>query len=413
MKTFNQLLLLLFIGFFIFTSCDKNNGDDDIVPKYLVDFEAYPSELTADGIKSLIQLAAMEMPGIDVSPLTEKVKYDVEVHKIVYKTLFEGDTIFASGIVATPVQINKKDVFPVMSYQHGTIFQKSEAPSENISREIMTYLASTGMAVVIPDYIGFGASSAEFHPYMHNQYTVNAVLDMIRASKEFIKTEKPCDINDHLFMFGYSQGGSATVGALSAIENNNSNSDLKVNAAVAGAGAYDLAQFRRWIIDQQRYDKPSFVLYIMESLTRYAGVNNAFDEVFSPGLNIETEGLIDGIQTEQLINNSFGTFHVGSLFTEDFIDKENFETNENFESLRSAFASNKVSGWKTTTPLNIYFGLDDTWVPGEQSIRLFQEFQDNNVGSKVNLVPLQGLDHLTAFFPSLMGAVDMFLNYEE
>ncbi len=410
MKTIYQLLLLLFVGLFVITGCNKGGEEEEIIPQYLVDFERHAPAipLTAQNINGMIQAVSAEFPDIDISSLTAKVKYNVEVHKIVYKTLFEGDTIMASGIVATPVQQNKNDVFPVMSYQHGTIFRKAEAPSVNISQELMTYMASTGMVVVIPDYIGFGASAAEFHPYMHNEYTVNAVLDMIRASKEFVKTEKPCNINNKLFLFGYSQGGSATVGALSAIENDNNNSDLTVTAAAAGAGAYDLAQLRRWIMLQQRYDKPSYIVYLIESFSRYAGVSNGFDNVFAPQFAENLSGMIDGATPEQTINESFGTFHVGSLFNFEFRDNDTFETAPEFESLRNAFTENKISGWANETDLIIYSGTEDSWVPLEQSTRLHLEFQQQ--GGKSEIIRHTGQDHIGSFIPSVMHAIDFFLS---
>src|SRR5690606_4091336 len=113
--------------------------------------------------------------------------YDIQIYKVVYKTLFEGDSVLASGVIAIPVPLTKKETFPLLSYQHGTIVKKNEAPSVNTNAEFMTYVASAGMVVAIPDYIGFGASSSAFHPFMHKEYTVNAVLDMIRAAKELIK----------------------------------------------------------------------------------------------------------------------------------------------------------------------------------------------------------------------------------
>jgi hypothetical protein len=73
--------------------------------------------------------------------------------------------------------------FPILSYQHGTIFRKNEAPSVNTNNEFMLYLASTGMVVVIADYVGYGSSSTHFHPYMHKEYTVNAVLDMNQGNQ--------------------------------------------------------------------------------------------------------------------------------------------------------------------------------------------------------------------------------------
>lgn len=378
------------LALILFASC-KGDEKDDFVPTYLVDNEVFTPALpaTANNIKVL-------MNNFGVNALANEIKYDVKIHKIIYKTLFEGDSILVSGIVATPIPDKKNEKFPIMSYQHGTIFKKSEAPSVNTNEEYMVYMASTGMVVAIADYIGFGASSPEFHPYLNKQYTVNAVLDMIRATKEFIIVEEPCKINDLLFLFGYSQGGGATIAAMDAIENNPANSDLKVNAVSAGSGVYDIGTFRRWIMNQQRYQKPSFVAYLLESFLTYTNMSVSYDMVFKEQYANKVPGLIDGLKTEDQINKELGSEHVGGLFNTDFANNITFPTNPDYQSMREAFDNNKISGWLTNTPMKLFYGTDDLWVPGEQTMELFKEFRNAGTGSNTIMTPISGADHLTA-----------------
>ena len=404
MKVFRIYWIAVFAMMLFFWSCNKDNDDEtEIVPKYLVDSELTNEEpITSGSIQTVLNFAGF-------SDLAGMAKYDIQVYKVDYMTLFEGDSIEASGLIAVPVPTSSDDKFPILSFQHGTLFAKSEAPSENAEGEYMAYLASTGMVVAIPDYIGFGTSDQYFHPYMINQYAVNAVLDMIRASKEFIKIEKPCSINDKLFLFGYSQGGSATVGALSAIENDNANSDITVTAASAGGGAYDLNEFRSWIMKQQVYDKPSFVTYILESYSRYTDADVSYSSIFSDRFAAVIPGLIDGVKDEAEVNSTFDTHYVDEVFNDNFEDDSVFENDEVYASLRQAFTDNKIGAWSISTPLVLYFGTDDDWVPGEQSLRLYQEFQEYSVGTKVRFKQLSGEDHSTAFAPALLESIDWFL----
>lgn len=399
------MLLLLVAG-----GCKKDEDDDkDLVPVFLVESEQFtpPIPLTVDNLKAILA----NYDEADLSSLTARLKYDVEVYKITYKTAFEGDTIEASGVVAVPLSDSKKDAFPVLSYQHGTLFQKSQAPSLSATNDFMTLIAATGMVVVIPDYIGFGESAQVQHPYMHKEYTVNAVLDMIRASKEFIATEDPCETNDQLFMLGYSQGASATVAALSAIENNNLNADIHVTGAAAGSGAYNLNQFRDWIMDQQIYEKPSFIAYILKSYLRYTEMDVDYAQVFSEEFAASVPVLIDGRKSEEEVNSSFGTFHIGELFNDDFENDSIFAASDVYASMRAAFDANKVTSWQLSTPLTLYYGNDDLWVPGRESIQLYQNFQNDGAGSKVKLKPLPGADHMMAFPPTLIGALDWFASF--
>ena len=125
MKVFKIYWVAVFILLFIVAGCDK--GDDngeEIVPKYLVDSELTDEDpMTSSSISSLLNFYGL-------SELAAKAKYDVNVYKIIYKTLFEGDSILVSGLVATPVPAGKSDKFPMLSYQHGTLFEKADAPSE-------------------------------------------------------------------------------------------------------------------------------------------------------------------------------------------------------------------------------------------------------------------------------------------
>lgn len=410
MKFLKFTVVIILLSLFIVTGCKKDDGDDDVVPKYLVDFELYTPSVsyTADNLRFLLGQFGL-------SSFANQIKYEITINKIRYKTLFNGDTIIASGIVATPVAVEKKQSFPILSYQHGTLFQKSEGPSVNPTNEIMTYMASTGMVVVIADYIGFGASSAEFHPYMHNEYTVNAVLDMIRASKEFLKSENPCNINDQLFMLGYSQGGSATVGALSAIENNVNNSDITVTAASAGGGAYDLTGLRDWIMNQQRYEQPAFMAYILESYSRYSNLGSNFDFslVFSNELPVEVKGLVDGFVAQTAVNSSFKTTYNDELFNDNFENDSIFANDPVYASMRQAFNMNKISAWPLTAKLRLYHGNDDIWVPVDQSSQLFQEFKNQGSSARVSLNLLPSMDHSEAAIPTVTESINWFLSIGE
>ena len=413
MKFLNYTIVIIVLSLFVLSSCKKDEGEGEIVPKYLLDSELQTSAegFSINNLKLLLSQNGM-------SDFANKIKYDIVIHTINYKTLFKGDTIIASGVVATPVAIEKKETFPVLSYQHGTIFKKDEAPSLNLNFSVnnieglMAYFASTGMVVVIADYIGFGYSNADYHPYLHNQYSTNAVLDMIRASKEFIKTEKPCEINNQLFLMGYSQGGSVTVGALSAIENNIANSDISVSAAVAGGGAYDLTELRDWIMNQQNYEQPSFIAYILESYSRYTDVGTDFDFslVFSDDLPVDVKGLVDGINSQSSINSSFGTTYNGELFNPNFINDDVFATDSDYESMRTAFEENKIAAWPINSNLRIYHGNDDIWVPVDQSSQLFKDFQNQGAGSKVSLKLLIGMDHSQAAVATLTESISWFLD---
>ena len=78
--------------------------------------------------------------------------------------------------------------YPILCFHNGTNTENRLAPTENPTNELFSILesvSSLGFIVVIPDYIGFGASSQRTHPYLIAEPTTQSILDLIRAVKEF------------------------------------------------------------------------------------------------------------------------------------------------------------------------------------------------------------------------------------
>ncbi|MCF8362011.1 MAG: prolyl oligopeptidase family serine peptidase [Prolixibacteraceae bacterium] len=407
MKTFKFPLVMILASLLLVFGCKEEEETEEFKPQYFIDSEE---------LKPSVKISAFSLflESTKYADIASKLEHDVTMHKITYKTEFEGDTIEASGVVFCPD--NSKSSFDMISYQHGTIFTKADAPSvflsnlnfeSNYENEAVAgiVMASMGNIVVMSDYIGFGESSDYFHPYMHKEYTNNAVLDMIRSSKEFVKKEESCNTNKNLFLLGYSQGASATVSALSAIENNSNNSDIDVKAAAAGSGAYDLIEFRKSIFqaEQKKYDKPSFILYLLESFKTYSNMNIDYSDIFSEKFADDVKGLIDGNKNSAEIDKQMTTY-VGELFNDDFQDNDTFISLDSYENVRKAFSENSISAWNIETPLNLYYSYADEWIFDTQSSSLSTKFQS----SKVTLKPFEGLDHTGAFFPTIAASLEWF-----
>jgi len=406
-----QLFFLLLV--FLVAGCKKDiEGVDTKSKVYLVDFTEYIPEsksFTANDIKGYVD----ELGLADISPF---IKYDIKIYKIKYKTSFQGDTIIASGLLAVPIPEKKSNAFPMLSYQHGTITTNNESPSENPAREITsiaTYIASTGFIVVIPDYIGYGSTSDKFHPFMIKEYSINAVLDLIRASKEFVAFENPCKTNGNLFLSGYSEGGSATLAALSAIENDPKNSDLIVTATACGAGIYDLNDFRNWLVAQAKYDQPYLIGYLLESFKNYAGLVIEDSLVYSKKFAPLITDMVDGIRTSEQMNDLFSTLDVGELFNDNFENPDTtFKYDKNYTGLRTAFTENSISAWNLiNSDVTLYYGKSDMWVPSEQSLKIYSAFRTMGATAKIKINAINGVDHIGAEIPTLTNSVIWFRRY--
>ena len=144
--------------------------------------------------------------------------YDVLTYRLTYMTSDgQGQPVQASGLVAVPVKAAGRPS-PVISYQHATIFQDARAPSNNPTpSEPSVLLASLGAVVVAADYVGYGVSKGQPHPYLRAAPTAAAVVDLLHAARDEA-LHAGLALNGQLFLVGYSEGGYATVAAHRALQ---------------------------------------------------------------------------------------------------------------------------------------------------------------------------------------------------
>ncbi len=189
--------------------------------------------------------AAVQAPDSKTAGLVPR--YEVINHRLTYRTIdAQGRPIVASGLVSVPVK-SAGAKSPVLSYQHGTIEQDKEAPSNRAgsmgpAEEPAVVLASLGYIVVAADYVGYGASKGTPHPYLLAAPTAAAVIDLLTAATTWRARNGVAD-NGQLFLIGYSEGGYATMAAHRALQMaGQSAGGALLTALVAtapGAGPYD------------------------------------------------------------------------------------------------------------------------------------------------------------------------------
>lgn len=128
----------------------------EFVGKYLVE----------DAPIKTLSIAVLEVLSNSFFENAPTVHYQVMGHKLKYRTLFQGKSITASGIVLLP---ETEQAVPVVAFQHGTLTQLENTPSLMTTglNEVTlgALLASRGYVVIMSDYIGYGDSATLPHPY--------------------------------------------------------------------------------------------------------------------------------------------------------------------------------------------------------------------------------------------------------
>ena len=125
----------------------------------------------------------------------------------------EGNPITLSGKVMLPKNGIPKRMILVSHY---TVCSNAEAPSNCFSLEGV--LVNSGYGLIIPDYIGYGVTAQEVHPYLVMDVTAHNVVDMYLAVKPWLEAVGRSADDPSLDLMGYSQGGATTMAVQYLIE---------------------------------------------------------------------------------------------------------------------------------------------------------------------------------------------------
>jgi len=399
---FIALMLLLF------SSCHNlfNDDDEEPVNEYLINYELQRTYLPVI-METIFDQLTDEYP--DIESIRDRVSYGIMVFKITYNTTFNGEDQMASGLVCVPIGEGE---FPVISYQNGTNTLHSNAPSENPNRDLymmLEFVASTGFVISIPDYLGFGSSDNMFHPYLHKESTLQSVIDMMRAVREFAVAEDII-LKNEFYITGYSMGGWATMQLQKALEEQHSG-EFNLVASAPCAGPYDLGYINEYIRNRTTYPMPYFLGFIANSYVNAGEMTTPLDAIFNEPYASKIPDLFDGSKSGEEINDELTT-NIADLLTADYL--QNFETDTIYSSLKEALERNSISAWNTSVPSKIIHGTSDDFVPYQISQNIYNNFMSKGVSSnKVNLIPLNDLNHTEGIIPAGLISINWFLSLTE
>lgn len=141
----------------------------------------------------------------------------------------------ATGLVAVPDTGGSS--FPLVSYQHGTVYGKQQVPSfaeQSPETQLMlAQFAGQGYVLIGADYFGLGESS-ESEGYMVKASHQQATYDMLMAARAVLADLKIA--TPKLFLAGWSQGGFVTLAMLEKLESQK----VPVTAAVTASAPADI-----------------------------------------------------------------------------------------------------------------------------------------------------------------------------
>lgn len=289
---------------------------------------------------------------------------EVGMHIVRYETNdINGNLDTASGALMVPLN-RPCSGYPLINYNHGTVFEKMEVPSRFYEVDAGLLWASHGYVATMPDYLGMGDARG-IHPYQHAESEATATVDFIRACREYlIQINVP--LNDEVFLTGYSQGGHAAMATHKYIQDNNLYTEFDVKASIPMSGAYDMSGVTADTIFAGAYSNPGYIVYLINSMQMaYGNLYDSVQQYFKAPYSDNVQDWIDGTYSLTNINNNFpDSLH---LFLEDSVYND-FKTNPN-NPLKLDIAQSDLYDWLPTRPIEMYYCTADEQVPYANTLK--------------------------------------------
>ena len=280
----------------------------------------------------------------------------------------QGDSLLVSGRVYLP---KYRILNGIIVANHYTMTADEEVPSNRISME-MVYLLK-GYAVIMPDYVGYGLSRDELHPYLHWRSAAQTAMDLLNCMPELLDYygySYPKDV----VVTGYSQGGAVALGVARMIEENyHQENDWTVRKLYAGAGPYDPAGTYLFSMERNEMGIPAAIPLIVMGLNDAYELGFALDEFFlDPLLSNYEDWVVSKEYTVGQINQLMGSTIMSELMTADALSLDSPQADMLYEVL----LWNSNVGYDLQAPAYFLHSLEDEVVPLLNSINLEAEMPD-------------------------------------
>jgi hypothetical protein len=359
---------------FVFISCTaplKNNEKvNDLHTAKLIKYELFKT-LTIDDIEAIRTTHLEQFLNNATMPYTffegklESPKYAVKLYKVTYHSSIpeqNNKPVITTGLIAIPDTDIKE--LPLISYQHGTIFDQKWAPSAfDIAYEVhfmVSQFASQGYVLIAADYFGLEEASQLANSYLVESSSGQACMDMYHASLEVLEQEGISKNN--FFLSGWSQGGYNTMVFLRMLERQN----IPVTAAFTAAAPVDpLLSISRGLFNPRAIDAHFLVASLSNlifSMEETHQSENFSSRYIQKKYYQTARNLFDfKISFEQFADSVPINFE--EVFTEEFFKDAKLVTGPFWPKL----SQSEAYKWISITPLKSFGGGLDEAVPVNES----------------------------------------------
>ncbi len=278
----------------------------------------------------------------------------------------QGDSLLVSGRVYLPKNRMLKGI---VIANHYTMTSDIEVPSNMVSIE--SIYAMKGYAVVMPDYVGYGASRDKLHPYLHWRSAAQTAVDLLNCMPELLAYYGYSYTQD-VVVTGYSQGGAVALGVARMIEENNTQgiNDWSVRKLYAGAGPYDPAGTYLYSLERNEMGIPAAIPLIVMGLSDAYDLGFTLEEFFlDPLLSNYEDWIVSKEYTVGQINQLMGSTIMSELMTAEALNIDSPQADMLYEVL----LWNSNVGYDLQAPAYFLHSVEDEVVPLLNSINLQEQ----------------------------------------
>jgi pimeloyl-ACP methyl ester carboxylesterase len=343
-----------------------------------------------DRLNQILQTETPKFFGIPIS--YSPARNAVRLYRVTYTSVIpeEGNRqTIATGLLAIPDTENT--AFPMVSYQHGTVYGKQEVPSfpgKSPETQLMiAQFAGQGYVTIGADYFGMGLSK-EPEGYMVKGSHQQATYDMLIASRAALAHLKLSSTK--LFLAGWSQGGFVTMAFLEKLES----AGVEVDAAVTASAPVDVFVTLSGFLDFPRTNDASWVttLFILSSFS----FENYYGE---PGLarsliNDEYYEISRKAYEKKQVNFADIPTDLHKLIRSEYFDPQFFAAS----AYGRLAASTEAYRWIIKTPVRNYYGENDEVISiGLGQMAATYQHAIGNGNTRVEAISTGSTDHRGTF----------------
>lgn len=266
----------------------------------------------------------------------------------------QGDSLLVSGRVYLP---KRRYLNGIVIANHYTMTSDAEVPSNMLSME--SIFAMKGYAVIMPDYVGYGLSRHEVHPYLHWRNAAQTAIDLLNRIPSLLDYYGYSYPND-VVVTGYSQGAAVALGVVRMLEEQGETTPWIVRKLYAGAGPYDPAATYLYSVERDTMGIPAAIPLIVMGLSDAYDLGFELEDFFlEPLLSNYDDWVLSKEYTVQQINQNMGSIVMSELMTPESLDPNHPIADMLYEVL----LSNSNVGYDLLSPAYFLHSIDDEVVP--------------------------------------------------